>query len=54
MSQTFSTDDVATHNTPESLWVIIDQNVYDVTEFQKDHPGQFKSFFRPRVALAGW
>lgn len=43
MSQTFSTDDVATHNTPDSLWVIINQSVYDVTKFQKDHPGQFKS-----------
>ncbi|KAI3397180.1 hypothetical protein diail_11154 [Diaporthe ilicicola] len=40
MSQTFSTDDVASHNTPDSLWIIIDQSVYDVTVFQKDHPGQ--------------
>ncbi|KAI7784332.1 hypothetical protein LA080_010115 [Diaporthe eres] len=39
MSQTFSTDDVATHNTPDSLWVIINQAVYDVTKFQKNHPG---------------
>ncbi|KAG8159591.1 hypothetical protein KVR01_010228 [Diaporthe batatas] len=39
MSQRFSTDDVAAHNTPDSLWIIIEQNVYDVTEFQKDHPG---------------
>ncbi|KAG6368581.1 hypothetical protein INS49_002794 [Diaporthe citri] len=39
MSQTFSTDDVATHNTPDSLWVIINSSVYDVTKFQKDHPG---------------
>ncbi|KKY29915.1 hypothetical protein UCDDA912_g10152 [Diaporthe ampelina] len=39
MPQAFSTDDVATHNTPDSLWVIIDQTVYDVTKFQKDHPG---------------
>ncbi|KAL1879151.1 hypothetical protein Daus18300_001730 [Diaporthe australafricana] len=39
MSRTFSTDDVASHNTPDSLWIIIDQSVYDVTKFQKDHPG---------------
>lgn len=43
MSRTFSTDDVATHNTPDSLWVIIDQHVYDVTKFQKDHPGKFNN-----------
>ncbi|KAJ0122375.1 hypothetical protein J7T55_002888 [Diaporthe amygdali] len=39
MSQMFTTDDVASHNTPDSMWVIIDQSVYDVTKFQEDHPG---------------
>ncbi|KAK2598367.1 hypothetical protein N8I77_011787 [Diaporthe amygdali] len=48
MSQTFTTDDVASHNTPDSIWVIIDQSVYDVTKFQEDHPGQSQwSYFMP-------
>ncbi|CAM1506756.1 Fc.00g063970.m01.CDS01 [Cosmosporella sp. VM-42] len=30
---------VAKHNTPESCWVILYGNVYDVTEFLPSHPG---------------
>lgn len=41
MSQTFSKDQVASHNKADSLWVIIDEDVYDLTKFQDDHPGRF-------------
>jgi NAD(P)H-flavin reductase/cytochrome b involved in lipid metabolism len=34
-----STDEVATHNTPESSWIIFDGNVYDITHFISTHPG---------------
>lgn len=59
MPQTFSSDDVAAHNTPDSLWIILDQNVYDVTKFQKDHPGQLQLFpivcstWRLRLVIGG-
>lgn len=43
MSQTFTASDVASHNQSDSLWVIVDQDVYDVTKFQDDHPGGKKS-----------
>jgi cytochrome b involved in lipid metabolism len=43
MSKTFSKDDVASHNKPDNLWVIIDEDVYDLTKFQDDHPGGKKS-----------
>ncbi|KAL2013288.1 hypothetical protein VTN00DRAFT_813 [Thermoascus crustaceus] len=39
MSQTFSQGDVASHNKADSLWVIIDEDVYDLTKFQDEHPG---------------
>jgi cytochrome b involved in lipid metabolism len=43
MSQRFSAADVASHKTPNSLWIIVDEDVYDVTKFQDEHPGGKKS-----------
>ncbi|KAK6497074.1 hypothetical protein TWF506_004556 [Arthrobotrys conoides] len=34
--------EVAKHNTPESCWVILYGNVYDVTDFLPSHPGGAK------------
>ena len=39
MAQTFSQGDVASHNKGDSLWIIVDDDVYDLTKFQDDHPG---------------
>ncbi|KAB8337255.1 hypothetical protein FH972_021557 [Carpinus fangiana] len=39
MSKTFSTSDVSSHNKPDSLYIIVDEDVYDVTKFQDEHPG---------------
>lgn len=41
MSKTFSKDDVASHSKGDSLWIIVDEDVYDVTKFQDEHPGKF-------------
>lgn len=41
MSKTFSKDAVASHNKGDSLWIVIDEDVYDVTKFQDEHPGIF-------------
>lgn len=41
MSKTFSKSDVASHNKGDSLWIIVDDDVYDLTKFQDDHPGMF-------------
>ncbi|KAJ8076695.1 hypothetical protein PM082_001118 [Marasmius tenuissimus] len=35
----FSLEEVASHNKPTSCWVIIAQQVYDVTDFLLEHPG---------------
>ncbi|KOS17963.1 Acyl-CoA dehydrogenase [Escovopsis weberi] len=39
MAQIFTAADVASHNKPESLYITIDGDVYDITAFQDDHPG---------------
>ncbi|KAI9202811.1 uncharacterized protein BJ171DRAFT_512113 [Polychytrium aggregatum] len=36
---TYSLDEVQEHHTAKSLWLIIDDQVYDLTEFLFDHPG---------------
>jgi cytochrome b involved in lipid metabolism len=40
-----SLDQIGTHNTPASCWLIIHGNVYDVTEFLSQHPGGAQSKF---------
>lgn len=48
MSKRFSAADVASHKTPSDLWIIVDEDVYDLTNFQEEHPGGKKS--KPYVA----
>lgn len=47
MSGTYSTADVASHNKADNLWIIVDQDVYDLTKFQEEHPGGKKSMYSP-------
>ncbi|KAE8453952.1 hypothetical protein EG329_007728 [Mollisiaceae sp. DMI_Dod_QoI] len=43
MSKQFSPADVAQHKDPEKgMYIIIDENVYDVTGFIDEHPGGAK------------
>ncbi|PMD63181.1 cytochrome b5, partial [Hyaloscypha bicolor E] len=39
MSLAFSLAEVSSHNTTADLWIIINDEIYDVTDFQKTHPG---------------
>lgn len=43
----FSINDVSMHNTPNDIWLVIDNDIYDVTRFQHEHPGGAKSKSRP-------
>jgi cytochrome b involved in lipid metabolism len=49
MSQRFSVADVASHKTTDDLYIIVDEDVYDLTKFQEEHPGGKKSM---RIAIA--
>ena len=60
----FTLDEVKSHSGPDDIYLLIENEVYDVTEFAKTHPGgtiiykyggkdasdQFRAFHRPRVA----
>lgn len=44
MSKTFSTADVASHNKANDLYIIVDEDVYDLTSFADEHPGKLLAF----------
>ncbi|KAK3674840.1 hypothetical protein LTR78_005184 [Recurvomyces mirabilis] len=39
MSKSFTSGEVASHNKPDNLYIIVDEDVYDLTKFQEEHPG---------------
>lgn len=38
----FTWNEVKRHNSKNDLWIVIDGYVYDITNFQKKHPGGSK------------
>jgi cytochrome b involved in lipid metabolism len=46
MSKSFSQSEVASHNKTSDLYIIVDEDVYDLTKFQDDHPGEFSLSLR--------
>jgi cytochrome b involved in lipid metabolism len=49
----FTMKDVAAHNTPNDIWMVIDNEVYNVTDFREEHPGGAKSTSSPLGSLFG-
>jgi cytochrome b involved in lipid metabolism len=52
MSKTFAANDVASHNKPDNLYIIVDHDVYDLTKFQEEHPGGKKSTWHTKSSRA--
>jgi cytochrome b involved in lipid metabolism len=41
----YALSEIAQHNRLDDIWVIIDGNVYDLTNFVSEHPGGGKSTY---------
>ena len=39
MSKQFSIEEVSNHKTKESMWIVMNNKVYDITNFLEEHPG---------------
>jgi cytochrome b involved in lipid metabolism len=46
MAKRFTTADVAAHNKPDDLFIVVDEDVYDLTKFADEHPGGKKILTR--------
>lgn len=42
-----STEEVARHDSPDDCWLVIDNQVWDVSSFAPDHPGGAESMSYP-------
>lgn len=51
MGKTFTTQDVAAHDKPNDLYIVVDEDVYDLTQFQDEHPGKSLSTIVRRQKL---
>ena len=36
---TYTIDEVSEHNSKSDCWIVINRDVYDITDFISDHPG---------------
>jgi hypothetical protein len=47
MARVISAQEILKHNITEDLWIVVDDTVYDLTEFAPEHPGGAGSKFSP-------
>ena len=47
--KSYTVKEVSTHNKTGNIWIIIDNEVYDVSKFQHEHPGGAKGAFPHRL-----
>lgn len=47
-----SAEQVAQHNTAQDLWIVVEDQVWDMTDFAPQHPGGAASETSPSAAVA--
>jgi L-lactate dehydrogenase (cytochrome) len=45
MARKITTVEILLHNKLDDVWIVVDGEVYDMTEFAPDHPGGAESMF---------
>jgi len=45
MARNISAAEVSKHSIPEDLWIVVNENVYNMTEYANEHPGGAGSTF---------
>lgn len=43
MSRQVPVSEVVLHSKPEDIWIVVNGQVYDMTEFSEEHPGGAES-----------
>lgn len=49
---TYTLRQVADHKSADDLWIIVDEDIYDVTRFQHEHPGGHKGECFPCLCVS--
>lgn len=52
--QKVSVQQIVGHNTPEDCWIVVDKQVWDVTDFLEEHPGGSTSEITPSRSSYRW
>jgi L-lactate dehydrogenase (cytochrome) len=47
MARMLSVQEISKHNIPDDLWLVVDDTVYDLTDFAPEHPGGASSMSIP-------
>ena len=47
MARILSVQEISKHNIPDDLWLVVDDTVYDLTDFALEHPGGANSMSIP-------
>lgn len=51
MARKVAASEILQHNKRGDVWIVVEREVYDITQFAPEHPGGQESTFQPSTAL---